>query len=246
MSSQPPSTNQLQFAPFSSSLHPAFWTTFAKYKLEVLGLDSDPVDVKVSHYLHSFRFKILRSIFFLFILDFFIGNAASISIDFFQGVYVNDDVKGLPASLSLDWSAFAKVQDQKEESDFKLDWNEFHAPGQIMNKNTLEEFKQCDKKVRYGRKRFPAKETEWKRRDTNTLSLPLLKALLDEEGSKLWGLIKSGEAIKRPQVLTKFIALTFADLKKYNFYYWFVFPALTLPGTESSLLSSGPENQLLL
>lgn len=115
----------------------------------------------------------------------------------FQAVYVNDDVRGLPASLILDWSAF--TQDPDKES--KLDWNEFHASGQVMNKNTLEGFKECDK-----------------------------KALLNSESTKLWAKITSGEAIKNPSVLSKFIVLMFADLKKYNFYYWFAFPALTLPG----------------
>jgi len=35
----------LKFVPFCSSLHPGFWTELTKYKLEVLGLVEDPVDV---------------------------------------------------------------------------------------------------------------------------------------------------------------------------------------------------------
>ena len=48
----PPEKTQLQFVPFSSSLHPAFWTTFSKYKLEVLGLKDEPVDVRVTKRFH--------------------------------------------------------------------------------------------------------------------------------------------------------------------------------------------------
>ncbi len=35
----------LKFAPFTSSPHPGFWSTFTKLKLEVLGLEDKPIDV---------------------------------------------------------------------------------------------------------------------------------------------------------------------------------------------------------
>ncbi|KAI8061489.1 uncharacterized protein B0P05DRAFT_557287 [Gilbertella persicaria] len=38
--------------------------------------------------------------------------------------------------------------------------------------------------------------------------------------------VKSREAIENPSRLNSFLLLTFADLKKYKFYYWFAFPAL--------------------
>ena len=120
----------LQFAPFSSNLHPAFWTTFAKHKLEVLGLNSDAVDVKVFPGKKIFLKNNLGHLILCLL---------------FQGTYVNDDVQGLPAGLTLDWSAFHPAS---VENKTKLGWNEFYAPGHVLNKNTLEEFKQCDKKVR--------------------------------------------------------------------------------------------------
>ncbi len=43
---------------------------------------------------------------------------------------------------------------------------------------------------------------------------------------QIWEDIKSGEALKNPSLLTRFIMLTFSDLKKYKFYYMFAFPAL--------------------
>ncbi|PNI53315.1 ATG7 isoform 16, partial [Pan troglodytes] len=45
-------------------------------------------------------------------------------------------------------------------------------------------------------------------------------------------------ALEKPVLLNKFLLLTFADLKKYHFYYWFCYPALCLP--ESLPLIQGP------
>uniref|UniRef100_A0A3Q3J1I1 Ubiquitin-like modifier-activating enzyme ATG7 n=1 Tax=Monopterus albus TaxID=43700 RepID=A0A3Q3J1I1_MONAL len=71
------------------------------------------------------------------------------------------------------------------------------AIGTLYNTNTLDAFKTTDK-----------------------------KALLEKEAKEIWDAIQSGAALKDPSVLCRFILLTFADLKKYHFYYWFCFPAL--------------------
>ena len=39
----------LQFAPFVSCVNPGFWSAFSKLKLEVLGLDEEPVDVLATY-----------------------------------------------------------------------------------------------------------------------------------------------------------------------------------------------------
>uniref|UniRef100_A0A096LQD5 Ubiquitin-like modifier-activating enzyme ATG7 n=1 Tax=Poecilia formosa TaxID=48698 RepID=A0A096LQD5_POEFO len=74
------------------------------------------------------------------------------------------------------------------------------ALGMLYNTNTLDAFKAADK-----------------------------KALLEKEAKEIWEAIQSGAALKNPSVLCRFILLTFADLKKYHFYYWFCFPALCFP-----------------
>uniref|UniRef100_A0AAY4DCL5 Ubiquitin-like modifier-activating enzyme ATG7 n=1 Tax=Denticeps clupeoides TaxID=299321 RepID=A0AAY4DCL5_9TELE len=71
------------------------------------------------------------------------------------------------------------------------------AMGTLYNTNTLEAFKSTDK-----------------------------KALLDKQAKEIWEAIQSGACLQNPSTLNKFILLTFADLKKYHFYYWFCFPAL--------------------
>ncbi|XP_065836994.1 ubiquitin-like modifier-activating enzyme ATG7 [Oscarella lobularis] len=50
--------------------------------------------------------------------------------------------------------------------------------------------------------------------------------LLNDAGKRIWESITSGDAVKNPGVLNQFLLLSFADLKKYHFLYWFAFPAL--------------------
>ncbi|TPX62381.1 hypothetical protein PhCBS80983_g00520 [Powellomyces hirtus] len=71
------------------------------------------------------------------------------------------------------------------------------APGVLYNTNTIEEFKKLDK-----------------------------SAVFAQVADRIWESITSGAAVADPTLLTRFILLTFADLKKYKFWYWFGFPAL--------------------
>jgi ubiquitin-like modifier-activating enzyme ATG7 len=41
-------------------------------------------------------------------------------------------------------------------------------------------------------------------------------------GCKIW---ETAVTKRDPSALTKFLVITFADLKKYKFFYWFAFPA---------------------
>ncbi|KAG0006048.1 Autophagy protein 7 [Entomortierella chlamydospora] len=73
----------------------------------------------------------------------------------------------------------------------------FPAPGIVKNTNTIEDFKSIDKTA-------------------------LFKTTVDQ----IWDDITSGRAVADPSLLNKFLLLTFADLKKFKFFYWFAFPAL--------------------
>ncbi|KAI9338523.1 hypothetical protein BDR26DRAFT_838181 [Obelidium mucronatum] len=71
------------------------------------------------------------------------------------------------------------------------------AAGVLRNTNTVEDFKALDK-----------------------------AALLKAASERVWAAITSGDAIRNQSLLAAFFVLTFADLKKYKFYFWFAFPAL--------------------
>ena len=53
---------------------------------------------------------------------------------------------------------------------------------------------------------------------------------------QLYEAIRSGEALTDPTILSQFVLVTFADLKKYKFVYWFSFPALKEDGGCASCL----------
>eukprot|EP00850_Spirogloea_muscicola_P002664 SM000010S04302 [mRNA] locus=s10:828104:832287:+ [translate_table: standard] len=86
--------------------------------------------------------------------------------------------------------------------------NRCHAPGSLHNTNTLEGFRGADR-----------------------------AALLRAAAEQIWADIQSGAAEDRPSLLLRFLLLSFADLKKWCFYYWFAFPALALP---TPAVAAGP------
>ncbi|ODQ48473.1 hypothetical protein PICMEDRAFT_70106 [Pichia membranifaciens NRRL Y-2026] len=73
----------------------------------------------------------------------------------------------------------------------------FLSRGKLFNVNSIEEFKNVNK-----------------------------KDLLTESALSIWNKIKDGSFTKDPSILSSFILLSYADLKKYKFYYWFAFPQL--------------------
>lgn len=68
--------------------------------------------------------------------------------------------------------------------------------GSLRNFNTVEDFKKADK-----------------------------QAILNEQAALLWSKITKSQAHLEAHDLNPFLVLTFADLKKYKYYYWFCFPA---------------------
>jgi ubiquitin-like modifier-activating enzyme ATG7 len=71
------------------------------------------------------------------------------------------------------------------------------AEGIIKNVNTLESFKNTDK-----------------------------TAMIKTAGRQIWDAICDGSIYSVPSLLSSFVILSYADLKKYKFTYWFAFPAL--------------------
>ncbi|KNC81847.1 hypothetical protein SARC_05852 [Sphaeroforma arctica JP610] len=52
--------------------------------------------------------------------------------------------------------------------------------------------------------------------------------LLETEGYKVWRDIVSGRALEHPELLNRSLLLAYIDLKKFLYYFWFAFPALSL------------------
>ena len=90
------------------------------------------------------------------------------------------------------------------------------APGMLRNANTMEDFKEWDK-----------------------------AELLVAAGKQLADEIASGAALRQPEVLMRFILLTFADLKTHKFYYWFAFPAFSLEKPPTLLSPPAPLSTLI-
>lgn len=76
--------------------------------------------------------------------------------------------------------------------------NYYRAEGIIKNLNTIEEYRNIDK-----------------------------LQLIQQAGRTIWEAINDGTIYSCPSLLASFLVLSFADLKKYKFNYWFAFPALT-------------------
>lgn len=84
-----------------------------------------------------------------------------------------------------------------DTEDYSVGLNQCRAEGLIKNVNTIEDFKQTDK-----------------------------AAMLQTAGRQIWDAIKDGTIYSIPSLLSSLTILSFADLKKYRFTYWFAFPAL--------------------
>ncbi|SCV70577.1 BQ2448_3339 [Microbotryum intermedium] len=153
----------LQFAPFSSSITPAFWQELTRLKLHVLQLSDAPVDVHATY-----------------------GN----------GRTVHDRLTGQKVALTRALELDASGVGSKSPS-IKTSADNVVLSGRLHNSNTIEAFKNSDK-----------------------------AALLDQLGDEIWQKITSRSAAPYESELNPFLMLTFADLKKYRYYYWCGFPAL--------------------
>ncbi|KAJ6147413.1 hypothetical protein N7497_009395 [Penicillium chrysogenum] len=73
----------------------------------------------------------------------------------------------------------------------------YRAEGMIKNVNTVEEYRNMDR-----------------------------PHLLHQAGQMIWDAIHDGTILSCPSLLCSFVIVSFADLKKYKFHYWFAFPAI--------------------
>ncbi|ROT41222.1 E1-like protein-activating [Sodiomyces alkalinus F11] len=83
------------------------------------------------------------------------------------------------------------------ENEVRAEREHIRAEGSIKNVNTMEDFKNADK-----------------------------PAILQLAARHIWDAINDGSIYEVPSLLSSFTILSYADLKKYRFTYWFAFPAL--------------------
>lgn len=89
--------------------------------------------------------------------------------------------------------------------------------GEIHNVNTIEEFKLVDK-----------------------------QGFLAQAGEHIATAVADGSAWEEPSVMLRFAVLSYADLKKYRFYYWFAFPSVASEWSIQALDAGVLENETLL
>lgn len=89
--------------------------------------------------------------------------------------------------------------DEQQTETSRGNRNKCSVPGILYNTNTLEGYQALDK-----------------------------QSLIKAEAKKIWEDIRSGKVEEDSSVLSRFLLISFADLKKFNFHYWFAFPALVL------------------
>ncbi|BGP15825.1 Autophagy protein 7 [Rhodosporidiobolus nylandii] len=109
---------------------------------------------------------------------------------------MTDEVVGISGGVELDAGSFEDEQGQQSTSN-TASIDRVPLHGVLRNFNTIEEFKSCDK-----------------------------AALLDAYGSQIWEQASSADPLASLQSLNPFLLITFADLKKYRYYYWCGFPAV--------------------
>ncbi|GAA5841415.1 hypothetical protein JCM3766R1_004076 [Sporobolomyces carnicolor] len=116
-----------------------------------------------------------------------------------------NELVGISGGLELDHDSFSDSSDSEVGSDSNTAVSErIRLNGILRNFNTIEEFKSCDK-----------------------------AKLAQEAGEQIWSQISSGSREATLATLNPFLIVTFADLKKYKYYYWACFPALVQkPGWE--------------
>jgi ubiquitin-like modifier-activating enzyme ATG7 len=85
--------------------------------------------------------------------------------------------------------------------------NRLPVPGILYNTNTLESFQALDR-----------------------------QQLMSEATQQIWDDICSGRAEENTDLLNRFLVISYADLKKWTFTYWFAFPGLVMtpPATTAS------------
>ncbi|KAJ2559257.1 Autophagy protein 7 [Coemansia sp. RSA 1933] len=111
----------------------------------------------------------------------------------------------VPARLRISQDAWGSSSNNIGAKTERVDDKVVGVEGFVYNTNTVEEFKRRDK-----------------------------GELLREAGAAVLEAVRSGRATRVPELLWPFALLSYADLKKYRFYHWAAFPAVTADPPDTS------------
>lgn len=133
----------LQFSPFASHVHPGFWNAFSKKKLEEMQLSEEPVPLNGQFVNRDYNDLDID-------LNFFVERLREYRLLLKREIHAtskrnkgqdlsktNSGAAGLSSALNVEWDAF--------QGDSPLSWDSYLSSGTLINKNTLDAFKQCDK-----------------------------------------------------------------------------------------------------
>ncbi|GAA5903726.1 hypothetical protein JCM6882_003397 [Rhodosporidiobolus microsporus] len=165
----------LQFLPLSTSISPSFWHQLTHLKLHRLKLSDDPVPITA----HYARGKAVKD-------------------------RMTGETVGISGGIELDQASFEGEEGEGSTRTSTSSSDRVPLRGILLNFNTIEDFKNCDK-----------------------------AKLLDDFGERIWEQATSASPTATLESLNPFLLITFADLKKYRYYYWCGFPAVAWkPGWE--------------
>ncbi|KAL3511202.1 hypothetical protein ACH5RR_030603 [Cinchona calisaya] len=137
------------------------------------------------------------------------------------GFYAPCSHHQVPSRLTLLAESLPSEEDQEQSSSVPSatlnqgNRNRCPVPGILYNTNTLEGFQALDK-----------------------------KSLINTEAKKIWDDIHTGKVEESSSLLLRFIVISFAELKKWSFCYWFAFPGLVLD-PPARVVSLRPASQCL-
>lgn len=161
------SQNEAQVEAFRSMVDPGFWGVFAKAKLERIMLSEEPV--QLNGWYAPGRAQGILPVLRVTGQDLLSSTTQ---------VNTNDDASSSSVSNSQDPNACC-------------------ASGALLNTNTVEDFKNLDK-----------------------------RKLLDDVVANLQSAIDEGAIEENPAQLVPFRIISYADLKRHKFLYWFCFPSI--------------------
>ncbi|VDM79220.1 unnamed protein product [Strongylus vulgaris] len=207
---------QAEFVPFSTFIDTTFWAELNRRKLHEWRLDETPRNIAGFFSLCECQSEIVfywlryECAVFDYSYDY---NLFGNILELMLLIFTAYSATSLASRITL-WLGIETVGDycwlSLGHESFEQSYTNAYH-GRLLLYNTLESFKGLDR-----------------------------RSLLKSEAQKIWHVIESGEWLEHPEYLTTFVFTVYADLKKYQYYYWNCFPTLCYPSDMKQEVSERP------